>query len=307
MKKTIASLKSKAKNLKPEQVWAYSLAFIGVIMFMIPFFGWDLSVSRIWYTGYSSVLGTGFNWNPELGEWIKTWSPIPANMLLIAAYIFLIFRLAKKLSARLYLIPLLALVAISVLLNIPQMWGIIHAKAPEFSKSAVLLSSLSLLGVTALGYIHRSDGTVRLLLFVVLMHLLIPALAVNGVLKHVMGRPRPVQTQQFGGPAPYQDWYAINASQVKDHKSFASGHAANAALLLTIFFLSRGFPLRQRIIFVVLSLVWWFFVSMGRMITGAHYLSDTLASLWLTIFFGGVLAKYWLKPGKWPQPALTRS
>lgn len=304
MKKiTLSSL----KNLKPEQTWAYSLIIIGVIMFLIPVFGWDLAVARSWYTGYSAALGSGFNWNPGIGDLVKTWGPIPSNMLLIAAYLFLVLTLARKPKTRVYLIPLLVLVAISVILCIPQLWEIMAVKAPNFSKAAVLLSITSLLGVTALGYMHRSDPSVRLLLFVVLMHLLIPALSVNGVLKNVMGRPRPVQTQQFGGQGAYQDWYAINSAQVKNYKSFASGHAANAALLLTLFFLSRGFPLRQRIIFVILTLVWWFFVSMGRMISGAHYLSDTLASLWLAVFLGGVLAKYWLKPGKWPQPVLTRS
>lgn len=294
------------KNLKPETVWAYSLVLLGALMFLIPVFGWDLAVARSWYTGYNPATGTGFEWSPAIADLVKTWGPVPSNMLLISAYLFLVFHLARKPQARLYLVPLVVLVLLSVLLNIPQLWEMIQVKAPAFAKAAVLLSIVSLLGITALGYLHRSDGQVRILLFVVLMNLIIPALAVNGVLKNVMGRPRPVQTVQFGGQAQYQDWYVINNSQVKHHKAFASGHAANAALLLTLFFLSRGFPLRQRIIFVLLTLVWWFFVSMGRMISGAHYLSDTVGSLWLTVFFGGILAKGWLKPGKWPQPTLSR-
>lgn len=295
------------KNLKPETLWAYSLILLGALMFLIPMFGWDLAVARSWYTGFNPATGTGFEWSPAIAELVKTWGPVPSNMLLIAAYIFLVFTLARKPQARLYLVPLLVLVALSVIFSIPQLWDLISVKTPNFSKAAVLLSIVSLLGITAVGYLYRSDNNVRLLLFVVLMHLVIPALSVNGILKNVMGRPRPVQTAQFGGQGQYQDWYAINSSQVANYKSFASGHAANAALLLTLFFLSRGFSLRQRVIFIVLTLVWWFFVSMGRMISGAHYLSDTVASLWLTVFFGGVLAKYWLKPGKWPQPALTRS
>ncbi len=307
MKKTINALKTRVKNLKPEEAWGLSLIIIAALMFLTAFFGWDLSIARSFYTGPSVSQVGHFNFNPTISELVKNWGPIPANMLLIAAYLFLVFSLARKPGARIYLIPLLVLVAISVFLSIPQMGGVILAKAPEFTKGAVLLSIVSLLGITALGYVHRSDGSVRILLFVVLMHLLIPALTVNGVFKNVMGRPRPMQIEQFGGSAKYQEWYMINSSQAKMYKSFASGHAANAALLITLFFLSRGFPRRQRAIFIILAVVWWMFVSMGRMMGGSHYFSDTLASLWVAVFFGGVLAKYWLKPGKWPQPVLTRS
>lgn len=106
-------------------------------------------------------------------------------------------------------------------------------------------------------------------------------LLVELTFKGLMGRPRPVQTIEFGGTQPFQGIFEVG-SDPKRHKSFTSGHAA------------AGFSLMA--LGLVASPAWrrrWFFaglfagsvVGLGRIMQGGHYLSDVIFSfylVWLT-------------------------
>lgn len=277
------------KHFKPFHWWLLSLVMLGAIMLAIPAFGWDLKIAQYFFTGPIPGSQGVFHWADSLSEVVKKWGHWPANAIIIISFVAIIHALFRVKSMRRWLLPVVAVVIISLLITMSPLQNI-----RSVEKFANIISILSLLIIVVIGFRHRSSLNIRVALFVVMLNLAVPALSVNGVLKSAMGRPRPVNVQQFGGPASYQDWYVINWAQKKQHKSFSSGHAANAAMLLSLFWLSRGFPVRQRLGLLLLGLFWWAFVALGRMTAGAHFLSDTVASLWLTVFFGGLLARTWL-------------
>lgn len=101
-----------------------------------------------------------------------------------------------------------------------------------------------------------------------------PGLLVNVVLKGYWGRPRPIQTEMFGGDAPYvapwqiTDWCADNCS-------FVSGEGASAAWMVAAVALAPE-PWRRRLL--VPMATYAVALSMNRVAFGAHFLSDILLS-----------------------------
>ncbi|MEM9999754.1 MAG: phosphatase PAP2 family protein [Pseudomonadota bacterium] len=107
-----------------------------------------------------------------------------------------------------------------------------------------------------------------------------PLIIVNGILKAYWGRPRPWQTEDFGGPFPF-----VEAGTITDYCasncSFVSGEASSAGWLALLFLL---FPPRLRIpAAVVLSAIGLFMAGL-RMAFGAHYASDVFLG-----FFGAIV------------------
>ncbi len=100
-------------------------------------------------------------------------------------------------------------------------------------------------------------------------------------LKKTMGRPRPVQTEQFGGDMPFHAIYERGSTPSK-HKSFPSGHAA-AGFSLMALGLACGRTWRRR--WFLAGLVTGGVVGLGRIMQGGHYLSDIVFSfyaVWLS-------------------------
>jgi lipid A 4'-phosphatase len=106
-----------------------------------------------------------------------------------------------------------------------------------------------------------------------------PGLIVNGLLKPLTNRPRPVQTDLFGGHHPFVAAWSLGESGL-DHRSFASGEAA-AAMYLVAFAFVVAAPWRKSI--AGLAVLWAFVISLNRIAFGAHYLSDVLVAWGMTL------------------------
>lgn len=129
-----------------------------------------------------------------------------------------------------------------------------------------------------------------------------PGLFVNGLMKAHMGRPRPYQTDLFGGDLPfvpageYSTYCASNCS-------FVSGEASGAFWLLGLIFLA---PARHRrtMAWALLPIVAFF--SLLRVAFGAHYLSDALlgglSSLVILAVLALVLEQAHRLPPRFLQP-----
>jgi lipid A 4'-phosphatase len=106
-------------------------------------------------------------------------------------------------------------------------------------------------------------------------------LVVEGILKNFMGRPRPVQVQQFGGPDVYHGPF-VPGPDPHDHRSFVSSHAAAGFALIGLG-MTCGPVWRRRWLLIGIGtggLVGW-----GRMMQGGHFLSDILFAfyaVWLS-------------------------
>lgn len=120
-----------------------------------------------------------------------------------------------------------------------------------------------------------------------------PGLIVNLVFKDYWGRPRPRQIEPFGGSLSYLPPLAMGEST--HNKSFPAGHASVGFSLCVFWFLWRR--RRPRLAWVALgaSLVLGMSMGFGRMIAGAHFLSDVLWAGFITFFVALMLYYFVLR------------
>ena len=104
--------------------------------------------------------------------------------------------------------------------------------------------------------------------------LLGPVLLVNGLLKEFIGRARPKNIIEYGGTKIFSPAY-FPADQCETNCSFVSGDAAAAFSTIAFALIFNG---KLRFHLVVVALSFGVLVSIYRLGTGAHFLSDTVLS-----------------------------
>ena len=134
----------------------------------------------------------------------------------------------------------------------------------------VLVPLLAWLFLASWVWARRSEVALRRgLLFLFLVMAIGPGLVVNEVFKAESGRARPATVQQFEGTRQFTPAFEPS-DQCSSNCSFVSGHAA-----MGFFFLAFAWVLRDR------RWLYWgaaigLLVGLGRMMQGAHFLSDVL-------------------------------
>jgi len=108
-----------------------------------------------------------------------------------------------------------------------------------------------------------------------------PGLIVNGLLKSVWGRARPVQIDQFGGDAPFSPAWIMSDGCARNC-SFVSGEGSSAAWMVIAVFLITPPSWRRWVVPPVLA--YGVALSLNRMAFGGHFLSDTLLA-WAIVAF----------------------
>jgi len=98
-------------------------------------------------------------------------------------------------------------------------------------------------------------------------------------LKDHAHRPRPSQTQEFGGPWEFRPWWRFDGACPKNC-SFVSGEASEAFWMAAPASLAPP-PLRP--LAIGAALVFGAGAGLMRMGAGGHFLSDVLISALLTI------------------------
>lgn len=102
-----------------------------------------------------------------------------------------------------------------------------------------------------------------------------PGLLTHIVLKdNSFGRPRPHQTELFGGKHPYAAPFEYTTSCPRNC-SFVSGHAA-----IAFYFITFAWAYRDRRWFYVGAGL-WVVVGGARVLQGDHFLSDIVFSIWV--------------------------
>lgn len=187
--------------------------------------------------------------------------------------------------------------------------GAMFALAPELdlAMARLFLSEGAFIGITPLGETLRTIGhhspfwlmglataswflrairiwrgpapSGRAVLFLALTLATGPGLLVNVILKDNSHRPRPIQTQDLGGPWEFRPWYKFDG-QCGRNCSFVSGEASSAFWTLAPALLAPP-PIRP--LAVGAALAFGTGVAALRMAFGGHYFSDSLMSALLTI------------------------
>lgn len=100
----------------------------------------------------------------------------------------------------------------------------------------------------------------------------------HAVLKDHWGRPRPKQTENYGGMQVYRPFWNPNFfHQTEPSKSFVCGHCSTGFLFLTLIVLGQRYRSRLFIwLGALLSLIFGVGLSLTRMAQGGHYFSDCL-------------------------------
>ncbi|MEZ5877323.1 MAG: phosphatase PAP2 family protein [Tepidamorphaceae bacterium] len=138
----------------------------------------------------------------------------------------------------------------------------------------VALAVVVLASIIVETFLHHSliDSMVRARTTLLLVYLLGPLLFANVLTKPLVGRPRPLQTDVFGGDAPFVP-AAQFSSNCTSSCSFVSGEAASHFWL---FGLLAIVPQHLRLAVLVPLTVLVGFSAMLRVSFGAHFLSDVV-------------------------------
>ena len=132
----------------------------------------------------------------------------------------------------------------------------------------------------------------RAVIFLIATIAIGPGLVVNLGLKDHWHRPRPVQTQEFGGPDPFRPWYEDNGA-CKKNCSFVSGEAATGFWMVAP---ASVLPPPWRGPAIVAAFAFGIGASLLRMAFGGHYLSDVLLGGLVTLIVIEIARKI-----IWPQ------
>ena len=132
---------------------------------------------------------------------------------------------------------------------------------------------------------QHADSVRSKVLFLLVLLLLGPGLAVNEVVKKTSGRERPNDTQMFGGSAQHQDFLDFSGA-CKSNCSFVSGHAA-----LGFWFIGLAWVTGRRRYFQ-LGIAIGLLVGLGRVMQGNHYASDVVFAFWIVYWLALPLARW---------------
>lgn len=138
------------------------------------------------------------------------------------------------------------------------------------------------------------EMTVRVCAFLI-TYALVPGIFINSILKAYWGRPRPLQTNIFGGTQDFHKVSFFPSGLGSEYPSYVSGHAGLAFFVAMIgIFLD---PQRKNLWFGI-GVFYWGLISFTRVAEGGHYLSDVLLAgidVWLlslVCYFSFV--RFWL-------------
>ena len=116
------------------------------------------------------------------------------------------------------------------------------------------------------------------IIFLVVTFLLAPVLVANGVFKEHWSRPRPYHVAEFGGSAPFVQWWDPRGT-CKRSCSFFSGEVSAAAWTMAPAALVPGI---MGALAIAASLVFTALIAVVRMGQGGHFFSDAIFAALIT-------------------------
>ncbi len=173
------------------------------------------------------------------------------------------------------------------------LWRIFYHGAPLFTGLYAVGGVLVILLGMAVKRLRPWRRPAALLLLTLVIG---PGLLVNMLFKENWGRPRPRQVEQLGGQEAYLPPLRMNLQG--NGKSFAAGHASIGFSLCFLWFLWRRERPRLARAGLVSAIALGLLMGLGRIASGAHFLSDVLWAGYITFFAGLVAHFFILRPHK---------
>jgi membrane-associated PAP2 superfamily phosphatase len=126
-------------------------------------------------------------------------------------------------------------------------------------------------------------------LFLLLAMILAPGLIINTVLKQNWGRPRPRNTQEFGGKYRFEQVLSID--KTSPGYSFPCGHASMGFYLFITWFLLRRKNTKWATISMLSGITLGLAIGWARVAQGGHYTSDVIVA-GITVYAVGAILYY---------------
>lgn len=267
---------------------------IGVILLVLMGIGsiWDYQISQFFYNS-SNIFGV----------FLAGYGQIPA-LLCMAAIGTLLLRMIdkdKKIKTMLYC-------CLSLLFNFIAVIGITIGALLYISRMTTLLSLVIAIGIVGIVDVliyrlssHASQDTIKKIVIFILLTVLIEVFVVN-IVKMTWERPR-MRMISSRHDVSFQPWWVIG-NTMKDQlmalgvageefKSFSSGHTANAAcamLLCVLPLLNRKLKGKENLLFFI-GVCFTFLVALSRIIMGAHFLTDVVTGMAISLVIQMIMAR----------------
>ncbi len=238
-----------------------------------------------------------------LGRFVAGFGMMPLYItMFVVGGLAAVMKLSKKAYVRIIQwVVAVALYALAIYLGTVN--GIDYRSGyPLAATFAVMALSAILSGGLTYYFCRNVSGKALLRASVMLAAILLAEYAIGEIVKPLWSRPRPYLLFELGDTGYFLSWFQAGAGKALMAKvdtsllldpedlpmyfeSFPSGHTSHAALLiplLGIMLSLKPFTRRFAYLGAVLGFGYALLVAYGRMVMGAHYLSDTMAGLCLT-------------------------
>lgn len=121
----------------------------------------------------------------------------------------------------------------------------------------------------------------------------------NAILKEFWGRPRPKQTENFGGTLPFHAYYQPELFPKEPMRSFPSGHVAVGFYYLSLILVGYRYKKSSLIsLGIALTTISGGLLFYARIAQGAHYFSDALFAA-LIVWWVALFADWFVFESKW--------
>ncbi len=117
-----------------------------------------------------------------------------------------------------------------------------------------------------------------------------PGIIVNGIFKEHIGRARPHQVQQFGGSKTFSA-LGVVSHECQHNCSFPSGHTSMGCYFTAFAYLFQKYFSK----IYISGLFFGLFIGLGRILKGAHFLSDILAACLIILIVNHLVYLLWQK------------
>ena len=169
------------------------------------------------------------------------------------------------------------------------LWSLLYRSAPWVTGSLAVVGT----ALVVIGAVREGSKHVRTYGFFILLCVAIgPGLIINVVLKDHWGRPRPRQITEFGGKFAYVQ--PLVPAEARG-KSFPCGHCSVGYLYALGWWVWRRRHPRWAVVSLAAGLTLGTFLGIGRMATGAHFLSDAFWAALISFSIAHVLYYYVLR------------